>query len=67
MENKNIRCWDCRYCDKESRLANDTWRLTKTGYCLAEKSSANGENDYYKKVYINTIQRECSQFEMKLL
>jgi hypothetical protein len=44
-------------------LKCDKWVLTRTGYCLAEKSAVNGENDFYKKVYVNTIYKECSQFE----
>lgn len=59
----NVSCWACRYCDKESVLKNNKWVLTRTGYCLAEKSAVNGENDFYKKVYINTTYNECSQFE----
>ena len=58
-----VSCWACRYCDKESVLKGDKWVLTRTGYCLAEKSTVNGENDFYKKVYVNTTYNECSQFE----
>jgi hypothetical protein len=58
-----VSCWACRYCDKESVLKGDKWVLTRTGYCLAEKSAVNGENDFYKKVYVNTTYNECSQFE----
>ena len=60
-----VSCWACRYCDKESVLKGDKWVLTITGYCLAEKSAVNGENDFYKKVYLNTIYKECSQFEQR--
>ena len=27
------------------------------------KQAANGMNDFYKKVYVNTTYNECSQFE----
>lgn len=59
----NVSCWACRHCDKEYVLKGDKWVLTRTGYCLAEKSAVNGENDFYKKVYVNTSYNECSQFE----
>lgn len=59
----DVSCWACRFCDKESVLKGDKWVLTRTGYCLAEKSAVNGENDFYKKVYVNTVYNECSQFE----
>ena len=63
LQQCSVSCWACRYCDKESALKGDKWVLTRTGYCLAEKSAVNGENDFYKKVYVNTIYNECSQFE----
>jgi hypothetical protein len=63
LQQCSVRCWTCLYCDKESVLKDDKWVLTKTGYCLAEKSAINGENDFYKKVYINTIYKECSPFK----
>ena len=63
LQQCSVSCWACRYCDKESVLKGDKWVLTRTGYCLAEKSAVNGENDFYKKVYVNTIYNECSQFE----
>ena len=49
--------------DKEHVLKGNKWVLTRTGYCLAEKSAVNGKNDFYKKVYVNTTYNECSQFE----
>lgn len=58
-----VRCWDCCYCDKESVLKGYKWVLTKTGYCLSEKSAVNGENGFYKKIYVNTVYKECSQFK----
>ena len=63
LQQCSVSCWACRYCDKESVLKGDKWVLTRTGYCLAEKSAVNGENDFYKKVYVNTIYSKCSQFE----
>lgn len=59
---QEIKCWNCQYCDKESFLKNGKWILTRTGYCLAEKSEVNGQNDFYKKVYMNTIYKNCNQF-----
>jgi hypothetical protein len=59
----DVNCWSCQYCDKESVLKVSRWVLTRTGYCLAEKSAVNGENDFYKKVYVNTIYKQCGQFE----
>lgn len=56
-------CWACRYCDKESMLKGDKWVLTRAGYCLAEKSAVNGKYGFYRKVYVNTTYKECSQFE----
>jgi hypothetical protein len=61
--NTNVRCWNCRYCDKESIKIDGEWKLTKTGYCLAEHSAVNGLNGFYKKVYIDTIQKDCFEFE----
>ena len=58
----SISCWACRHCDKESVLKGCKWVLTRTGYCLAEKSAVNGENDFYKKVYVNTTYNKCIQF-----
>ena len=63
LQQCSVSCWACRYCDKESVLKGYKWVLTRTGYCLAEKSAVNGENDFYKKVYVNTTYNECSQFE----
>ena len=63
LQQCSVSCWACRYCDKESVLKGDKWVLTRTGYCSAEKSAVNGENDFYKKVYVNTIYESCSQFE----
>ena len=60
---RSVSCWACRYCDKEHVLKGNEWVLTRTGYCLAEKSAVNGKNDFYKKVYVNTTYNECSQFE----
>ena len=62
VSTSKVSCWACRYCDKESVYNGDKWVLTRTGYCLAEKSAVNGENDFYKKVYVNTVYNECSQF-----
>lgn len=63
LQRCNVRCWACRYCDKEFVKKGDSWVMTRTGFCLAEKSAVNGENDYYKKVDVNTTYKECSQFE----
>lgn len=63
LQQCSVSCWDCQYCDKESVLKGDKWVMTRTGYCTAEKSAVNGENDFYKKVYINTTYSECSKFE----
>lgn len=60
---KQHRCWDCKYCDKESVLKGNKWILTRTGYCLAGKSAVNGETGFYKKVYVNTTYNNCNQFE----
>lgn len=66
MENKGevkrpVKCWNCRYCDKESTLINGKWIPTKTGYCLAENSAANGQS-FYRKVYIDTTFNECIEY-----
>ena len=66
VELKIVSCWACLYCDKESILKDDKWVLTRTGYCLAENSAVNGENGFYRKVYVNTT-KECCQFEPALL
>ena len=63
LQQCKVRCWACQYCDKESVLKGGKWLLTKTGYCTAEKSAVNGENDFYQKVYINTTYLKCSKFE----
>ena len=63
LQQCSVSCWACWYCDKGSVLKGDKWVLTGTGYCLAEKSAVNGENDFYKKVYVNTNYNECSQFQ----
>ena len=64
-ESQRVKCWDCAYCDKESVLKNGKWHLTRTGYCLAEHSAVNGKNDFYKKVYIDTIFDKCECFEKR--
>ena len=60
---QNAKCWNCRYCDKESVLINGKWYPTKSGYCLAEHSAANGPDLWNQKVYSDTIQPQCAQFQ----
>lgn len=59
----NAPCWQCSAADKESVLTPDGWKLTRTAYCLATGSAANGRRGYYRRVYKDTIQKECSEFE----
>lgn len=58
----NVKCWDCLYCDKESVLVEGKWEPTRTGFCTAEGSAANGPQTWYQKVYANTIQPLCHYF-----
>ena len=62
-ENKSVSCWSCQFCDKVYVLVKDKWVQTRTGHCLAQKSAANGESDFYRKVYIDTVQKQCKQFQ----
>jgi hypothetical protein len=57
-------CWECQFCDKESVLIDGKWKLTRTGYCLAEYSAVNGDGKFYQKVYANT-RVSCTQYEKK--
>jgi hypothetical protein len=59
---QKVKCWDCAYCDKESVKVNNVWTQTRTGYCMAENSAVNGKDKFSEKVFLNTIQNECSEY-----
>lgn len=60
---ENVRCWECQYCDKESELKQGVWVPTNVGYCLAEKSAANGIDSFNERVTSKTVFKRCNKYK----
>jgi hypothetical protein len=60
---ENARCWYCQYCDKESELRHGVWVPTNVGYCLAEKSAANGIDSFNERVTNKTVYKRCNLYK----
>lgn len=54
----NAKCWNCRLCLRDSALIAGKWRELKAGDCLADNNTYCGQ-----RVYVDTVQPECDQYE----
>lgn len=59
-----IRCWKCKWCDKEHVKIAGEYIENGKGNCAAEYSKANGANWFYARVYKSTVQIGCEQFNV---
>lgn len=58
MTTINAKCWNCRFCFRDSVLIAGKWREAKAGDCIADDGAEAG-----KRVYADTVQPECCKFE----